>query len=397
MPFSIRNAPLSVGVRAAWQARQGRCDSWHLLLDKLSFQPADAAERNQSPKLNALVKIREAYDAARPALTESAHHQQQFLARLAVQHGERFRRVPLVNASRLLLHLGRSSVLENVGLYCDRTTGLPLIPGSAVKGVISTWACWEAHFDENDGSFRAFSERSVDRQSFPDPVMAQRILGDNDVGGSTSAGEICFLGAWPETPPLLGLDTVTPHHDTAGHDRDPSPNPFLCIEPGTLWQFVLLAVTRNGSEPDSLLLLKTAERWLAEALEQSGAGAKTASGYGRFVSEDLWNRQTKSRDDLKAIADANAAAAAREAKLKEFRKATIGDYTEATFRGAVLKLLHAPGQSDRLRAEIARIRSNPENAPWIPQITEALRGKDMRDHRKRLKEKDWFPSEWIPQ
>jgi CRISPR type III-B/RAMP module RAMP protein Cmr6 len=44
-----------------------------------------------------------------------------------------------VNSNRLLLHLGRASVLENVGIYCERTTGLPLIPGTAVKGVLSTF------------------------------------------------------------------------------------------------------------------------------------------------------------------------------------------------------------------------------------------------------------------
>lgn len=380
--------------------------AWQLALDKFpynfglttapSLTKADDRGKVQSIKPQRLVEVRTA--SANPQTTAewrtAIKSRMAFLNTLERQHGPRFRCVTLVNSSRLLLHLGRASVLENVGLYAERTTGLPVISGSAVKGVVSNWACWESHFEEVDGSFQPITETSVQRSRFVDPKQAFQILGDNASNGSTAAGKVVFLGAWPDRPPVLGLDIVTPHHHANGKDRDPIPNPFLCIEAGTPWHFALLASARDEAGAVTGLL-DTAQRWLTEVLEQSGLGAKTASGYGRFMPEAAWNAATKTADDLAKMKSDAAKAMEREANLDKIKEATIGDFTEVSFKNAVLTLLSQPQKTQLLQSNIQLIRDNPANQPWIAKITEALRGKEMRDHRKRLKEKDWFPQDWI--
>lgn len=392
---------LALKIEAARRSR-----AWQLALDKFPFNlgnptlpsltGTDDRNKERSIKSERLHQARHAAAGAQALDWKvSAKSRMGFLNLLEKQHGPAFRRVPLVNSSRLLLHLGRASVLENVGIHADRTTGLPVIPGSAVKGAVSTWACWESHFEEADGSFRPFTETSVQRSRFVDPHQAFRILGDNAPSGSTAAGEIVFIGAWPEQPPVLGWDIVTPHHDPTGKSRDPVPNPFLCIEAGTTWHFALLAQPR-GETRDYPGLLDTAQRWLTEGLEQSGIGAKTAAGYGRFMPPAAWIAATKSAGDLARMESETAKAREREENFEKLKESRIGDYTEVTFKGAVLNLLTQPQKAQLLQAEIERIRNNPANQPWIARLTEGLRGKEMRDHRKRLKEKTWFPQDWIP-
>src|SRR5437588_390871 len=113
-------------VLAAMQARK-KCDSWTLRLDKLSF-PEQTTGSWKKPALD---------DAVREfkPLPDSV----QWLEFLKTQNGDRYSELRMVNTSRLAVALGRASVLENVGLAANRITGLPLIPGSAVKGLVSTW------------------------------------------------------------------------------------------------------------------------------------------------------------------------------------------------------------------------------------------------------------------
>jgi CRISPR type III-B/RAMP module RAMP protein Cmr6 len=256
-------------VSAALKAR-GVSASWNLQLDKLSFERNGAT----GSKKKSLDSVRRSYDDLRTQehLHDACKRQQAFRDLLRVQHGADYREVTLINSSRLLLHLGRASVLENVGLATERNSGLPLIPGTAVKGILSTWACWEANLLSNGALPESIAKSDRNRIQFS--ALAERILGSNAENGSESAGEIVFLGGFPVKPPKLVLDILTPHEH-----GNPLPNPFLALDPGTRWVFALLARPRHG---DAEKLLQQSADWLCEALTQVGLGAKTAAGYGRF-------------------------------------------------------------------------------------------------------------------
>lgn len=373
-----------------------RCDAWHLRLDKMSFERGGGPEA----KTRALQKVVETYKRQTGSLQAVAKARLQWLDILQRQHPDRFGDVTLVLESRLLLHLGRANVLENVGLYCDRTTGLPLIPGTALKGVVSAWACWAEHFNPADGSFREFSQDSAQRRNFTaaEARLAKRILGDDNASGSEHVGEIIFLGGFPLNPPKLGLDIVNPHYDADGRGVDPKPNTFLCIEPGTQWRFIFFA--RPGAA-DAANLLATTKRWIEEALTQSGIGAKTAAGYGRFrqpTSADRAAAQKQAVEAATAQAKAAQQAAADAAKAKEraaAQAAMKSDYPNpATFKNRVLDKLD-PGRLEQLRGEIPLLQK-PDNASRREELKKVLAAKDYKDIRKRLREKDWFPKDWLP-
>lgn len=305
--------------------------SWHLALDKFPFNldrketpsltKPDDRNKEQTVKSARLEEIRKLYASAKPELQQAVEHHQRFLAQLARQHGPRFRRVPLVNSARLLLHLGRSSVLENVGLYCDRTTGLPVIPGTAVKGVVSTWGCWEANASRDEFSTR----RSVLGGDLVE------VLGANpaqDTGASDSAGGVVFLGGFPQAVPILELDILTPH-PLEGRGRI-TPSPFLAIQPDTRWDFVLLATPRVDLEK-ARYLLNSGVQWLTEALTQIGLGAKTATGYGIFRElADTEHQKDKQRfDSLLADLAAKATEAAMAPEERAYHQflQSVSDWT----------------------------------------------------------------------
>ena len=320
---------------------------------------------------------------SKPELDKAIKARQDWLKRLEAQHGTaRLRKVRLYSTSPLILHLGRANVLENVGLYCERTTGIPVIPGTAVKGVLSTWACWEANQNE-DGSFPDSESWTVQRSTFS-ADHARRIFGSDAETGSEHAGEISFLGAWPATLPKLALDIVNPHHDTSGRDLNRlTPSVFLSLESGPAWDFVFLV--RPGVS-DAAELLNAAETWLRESLSQVGLGAKTAAGYGRFE-----------KDPPKAGAgNAGKALSSTDVALQEQGAALLAsDYNDVIFKNTVLAKL-TPSLLEQLKNEVPKLQK-PENAPWLEKLKQQFIGKDAKDLRKRLKDKTWFPQEWLPQ
>ncbi len=374
---------MSLAAQPAIPPQLPQCSSWSLQLDKFSFRRNGGAEA----KTEALKSVIKTYQRSKAQLEKAAQNRQAWLKRLATQHGPRLRMVRLYSTSPLILHLGRANVLENVGLYSERTTGLPHIPGTAVKGVLSTWACWEAN-QNDDGSFPVVESWMVQRSEFP-MEHARRIFGSDEETGSESAGEVSFLGAWPAAVPSLALDIVNPHHEEKmvrgtleRKDKERlTPSVFLSLESGPAWDFVFLA---RPNVSDAVDLLNVTETWLRESLSQVGLGAKTAAGYGRFSDKP----SSFTAASTKAVSAADVALQAQGAAI------LASDYNEVIFKNTVLGKL-TPNLLEQLKNEIPKLQK-PENAAWLEKLKQQFIGKEARDLRKRLKEKAWFPQDWLP-
>ncbi len=384
---------LAVNQKVA-KALNKSCEAWHLLLDKFSFE----SDKKSEAKTEALIKVHDCYQRLVPThLKLAVDRTLAWLSALERQHGERLRTVELVAESRLLLHLGRPSVLENVGIYFERTTGLPIIPGTALKGVVSTWACWLEHLNPQDGSFCKFTSDSKQRRNFTseEAKLAQLILGDDCLKGSEHAGEVIFVGGFPLNPPKLGLDIVNQHHDANGQPLTRlTPHTFLCIEPGAWWRFVFFVRPGVANAKE---LLDTTERWIIEALTQLGIGAKTAAGYGRFRLPTDADRKAAhgSAATTQVTPKTQHIPEPKKARQEAAAQALLrSDYpNEATFRNRVLAKLNR-GQLDQLKAEIDTLKK-PENAQWLQKLKTTLASKDYKDIRKLLRDKDWFPKDWL--
>lgn len=104
---------------------------------------------------------------------------------------------------------------------------------------------------------------------------------------------------------------MTPHYgpyyqdgEVPGDWHNPIPIPFLVVEEGTNWQVTFLsrAGQLTSDEIEEFCGL------VAQALLWSGAGAKTAVGYGRFdrvpAQEESWRRKSEEQRKLAEVSKA---------------------------------------------------------------------------------------------
>jgi CRISPR-associated protein Cmr6 len=197
--------------------------------------------------------------------------------------------------SRILVGHGTSAA-TGVGLTLHHTWGVPVLPGSALKGLTAHYVQTVYGPDPGAGEperepFRGVTWRESRPLQAPGEVF-RRLFGAPDVDESEEPGrqgEIVFHDAlWiPGEGPLLARDVLTVHQrayyekggqDWPGDFDDPNPVPFLTVAPGNRFLVVLEA---RGARA----LLERAGRYVGEALESWGLGGKTAAGYGRLVQD----------------------------------------------------------------------------------------------------------------
>jgi CRISPR-associated protein Cmr6 len=239
--------------------------------------------------------------------------------------------------SRLLVGLGGKGVME-FGLTLSHVTGLPIIPGSALKGLARAYGLMtiaaELKVPVTDPKFlgaleivlanheRDKEKREKDKEfedalrdisdgygNHPDTVL--RTLNDHRLGnewrtifGNQKVAGACVFHDAVIKPPLnkalFELDVMTPHfkdyYDDLNKENpdyaraDPphdgqNPNPIMFITVAAKTQFSF-AVGLRAAARQELEVQKQAVEWLKKALNELGVGAKTGSGYGVFQISD---------------------------------------------------------------------------------------------------------------
>lgn len=206
-----------------------------------------------------------AQDIAASKVYQSAFHRwREYLKRL-----ENTRLFVATAATPIAVGLGNESVLE-VGLTIHHTYGMPIIPGSALKGLCRR------------GALRLLKDGQINLQQF------EVLFGYSKQNGQASAGYITFWDAWYDPDSVCGKpfhrDVVTVHHPDYYSSRgrqnyptdfdDPNPVPFLVVRPEACFLFALTAPDEAwGTFAENLL------KW---CLQYLGVGAKTNAGYGFF-------------------------------------------------------------------------------------------------------------------
>jgi len=204
-------------------------------------------------------------------------------------------------SARMMINMA-GGVVENAGIALDRCFGLPIIPGSAVKGIARAQALWEIHEAQGDNKRNllkvamllfGFGANDIKRNgafAWAGGAGAAREIA-NEIGSNDFKGYACFLPAYPTTPPKLVVDMVNPHYrkyysgksKVATDDDSPNPNYFPAVEAGSSFGFAILLnriPKLAGVTLDNLLT--HAKKWLESAVTHKGVGAKTAAGYGWF-------------------------------------------------------------------------------------------------------------------
>ncbi len=199
--------------------------------------------------------------------------------------------------------MGNNHPVEN-GFAWHHTLGVPYLTGAAVKGMVRAWCEVWQEFDE---------ERI--KQWF---------------GDTKKSGELIFFDAVPTAPVKLKADIMTPHYGDwyAEGDKapkrdgsnvpadwhDPVPVPFLVVDKGALFQF---AVAKRA---DSDIQLKEVTDALSNALQWLGAGAKTAAGYGRMITEKEYQKKQEAAQKQAQEAQQQKKNARQQTKIGNHRK-----------------------------------------------------------------------------
>ncbi len=168
--------------------------------------------------------------------------------------------------------------VHEFGMTFQSPWATPVIPGTAVKGVVSTFA-----HETADDNWR----KSFNPESFTGAYSLIMFGGTNEQGRQF-AGAVDFLDAWwiPDTCTPFSKDIINAHnrswyqaegnHDLANWpDGMDSPVPvfFATIKPE---QKFLFAVRGPG------IWAELAKKIIIETGTQNGFGAKTRAGYGLF-------------------------------------------------------------------------------------------------------------------
>lgn len=218
------------------------------------------------------------------------------------------RQFELELTSRLLVGIGNSSGTD-VGLTVHHTWGVPMVPGSAIKGLTAHYVDavygpasrevppWEqVDIERERVAYQGITWRNRRALYGPGPIyralfgapeaLEDDAMKESDLTAGASRGLITFYDALHvptgEDEKPFDIDVLTvhqkPYYDGLGESwpndyNDPNPVHFLTVRPGTRLLFSL-------SGPRDWVLL--AEQLVRDALTQWGIGAKTSAGYGRF-------------------------------------------------------------------------------------------------------------------
>ena len=195
--------------------------------------------------------------------------------------------VVLETDAPLATGLGISHPVEN-GFTFHPTYGTPFLCGAAVKGMLRNWVTlWMEVSDENRKATleRWFGMAAGDKSS-----------------EESKAGNLIFFDALPNKPVGLACDVLTPHmggwyesgQSISGPNdyartlpadwHNPVPSSFLVVGRGA--NFLFGIAPRNAADQQACTDAKAAMAELRKALDWTGIGAKTATGYGRFIDRE---------------------------------------------------------------------------------------------------------------
>jgi CRISPR-associated protein Cmr6 len=189
---------------------------------------------------------------------------------------------------RVIVGLGQASILET-SITLDRITGIPIIPGSALKGLAASYALLcvlekTNRLDEVEKEYQKYLKKEIDE--VPDNYLKFIKM----FGYEGQAGGVVFLDAVPTTVPTLEPDIMNNHYPDYYGDKNGTiaptpyqkPNPVYFLTLGKKSQFAF-AVASRTLDKDSQDLVDHACKWLKAGLSELGIGAKTAAGYGYLI------------------------------------------------------------------------------------------------------------------
>lgn len=270
----------------------------------------------------------------------------------------------------LLIGSGYSHIISEkgefkLGLEFDYTTGLPVINGSSVKGLLRSIfyndqddECLQKSKKEYIGSViknlgfnESFSFKELTKAIFDGKVDGKNIpIYERDIFYDAMVDVEMTEKTIEANKDILGEDFITPHKDVF---KNPIPIKFLKVMPDIVWCF-------RFNLKDRILPSNIKRNLFKQIILDFGIGAKTNVGYGKFEIDENYEKKL-AEDDLKRKEKLE-----RAKEQEEFNKATLG--------------------MSKLEKELYKIKQIKEGNEMHEQIMNIYNEKldDLNDSDKRI-------------
>lgn len=271
--------PLPPQTRRCFQEKQDVCDNLSLWLDRyIGYQPNWKFKEEQKIKFLNIVKE---YKYPNKIIEANYKRWQNYTNHLP--HSQHFTASP---EWRMIVGLGQTSILET-SMTLDRITGIPIITGSALKGLAASYALLcvlekTKRIEEVEKVYQKYKKGGI--QQIENIEQVEDFI--QIFGTQEGEGKVIFLDAVPTKVPKSEPDIMNNHYPeyyqgTSAPTPYQNPIPVYFLTLGRDSQFAF-AVAGTDHKVDKKLISQ-AKEWLQNGLQEMGIGAKTAAGYGYFV------------------------------------------------------------------------------------------------------------------
>jgi len=239
----------------------------------------------------------------------------------------------------LILGSGNAHELPSVegqailGFHFDYTTGLPIIQGSSIKGVLrSAFPFTKKELEDKLKSNKLTKDEKeaikilnsnkkeyileyIEDKDIDIEALVSQIFTNNDIFFDAQ-----IIDDSNKPIKILGDDYLAPHGDDPL--KNPIPLRFIKVLPNISFRF-------DFELSDGLLTKEHKRKLFQSILEDLGLGAKTNVGYGKFCDFDKWQTKEeaeqekeqltlkKQRDEAKRLQDIEDAKTEKEQKEKD--------------------------------------------------------------------------------
>ena len=280
------------------------------------------------------------------------------------------------------------------GFFFDHSSGLPVIPGSSVKGTLR-------HLFG-----LAMKKRTQDPYKEEKAQMIAAILNKPELDVETLAKAI-FEGVDAEEQPLgpyrrdrffdarvvktkgklLADDYITPHKEAL---KNPIPIRFLKVAPGVTFQFSFSLVDTHVGK--HTVTAEEKELLFSQLLQLSGIGAKTNTGYGAFEPlspKDLQRQKEEAAQQLRQRQKEKEDAERRQRMSpfeREIEEICTSD-PNSKRSTLLLKAIESGRFGDERNNALVKLREFMQNDGEWKEVSNKKNPAKDKDHQRTLKVK----------
>lgn len=285
--------------------------------------------------------------------------------------------------------LGNLHPVEN-GFLWHYTLGTPYMQGSAIKGILRSW------LEINLGYGAVDSDNP--QQDFVD---LKRYFGSETKSSQNNqVGQLVFFDALPIERPMLKTEVMTPHMgkyyaqgeknpgqaDTIPADwHSPTPIPFLVVDTASFLVSFAPRMTLPAEQKQAIAAeLSNLVTALKNALAHIGAGAKTATGFGRLSENEKASNDLHTHWQAQKIQQARGQMSPQMRLIKDLSNLIESSLVNTLMPGQAnyLKLLECIKQTqDWSKEHIDQLWQNALNS-WLE--------KTFNDKKKQKENKKKF-------